>query len=106
MRKNFIPRNEGFKCEACNKTIPPARGTFRNHCPVCLTSKHVDGAIPGDRANTCHGLMPTVGYTGTDPSRLDLIQECDTCQQQSKNRTAPDDDISQLFDADFNEKNV
>lgn len=104
MRKNFIPRNDGFTCEACDATVPPAQGTFRNHCPACLTSKHVDGAIPGDRANVCHGLMPTVSYTGTDPEKLDLIQQCDICQQQSLNRTAPDDNVSQLFNTDFRNK--
>ena len=102
MRKNFIPRNDGFTCEACDATVLAAPSTFRNHCPVCLTSKHVDDIIPGDRASACHGLMSTTSYIGTDPEKLDLIQKCDTCQKQSKNRTAPDDNVSQLFNDNFN----
>ncbi|WDF05905.1 RNHCP domain-containing protein [Shouchella hunanensis] len=33
-----------------------ANGSYRNHCPFCLYSKHQD-IIPGDRASTCGGLM-------------------------------------------------
>src|SRR5688572_1645427 len=90
-RKNFIPRNEGFECEFCGKKVSPARGTFRNHCPNCLVSKHVDDTIPGDRAAHCEGLMPTIAYEGTDPDKLDLIQECMTCGKQHRNRIARDD---------------
>lgn len=98
MRKNFIPRNDGFICEACGHEIPPARGTFRNHCPHCLTSKHVDQNLPGDRVAACHGLMPTIRYEGTDPDKLDLIQRCNRCGKEHRNRTAPDDNIRQLFE--------
>jgi hypothetical protein len=97
MRKNFIPRNDGFSCEQCGADVPPAQGTFRNHCPHCLTSKHVDDALPGDRAAACGGLMPTVGYEGTDPDKLDLIQECEACGKRHRNRLAPDDTKEKLF---------
>jgi hypothetical protein len=42
--------------------------------------------------------MPTVAYEGTDPDKLDLIQECKKCGKRGRNRTAPDDDVSQLFE--------
>lgn len=90
-RKNFIPRNDGFTCEFCHAKISPAPGTFRNHCPACLNSKHVDGAVPGDRAATCDGCMTVIAVEGTDPDNLDLIHECQTCSKISRNRTAPDD---------------
>lgn len=90
-RTNFIPRNEGFTCEACAIEVPPARGTFRNHCPACLTSKHVDDMIPGDRTATCGGLMPTVTIEGSDPDTLDLVQKCLTCSIVRRNRAAADD---------------
>ena len=97
LRKNFIPRNEGFACEQCKESVPPALGTFRNHCPHCLTSKHVDESVPGDRAATCGGLMPTTRYEGTDPDLIDLVQECSRCNKVMRNRVARDDDIQLLI---------
>jgi hypothetical protein len=41
--------------------------------------------------------MPTVGYEGTDPDRLDLIQQCERCHKKMRNRRAPDDVVDQLF---------
>lgn len=96
LRRNFIARNDAFICEQCGHDVPPARGTFRNHCPRCLTSKHVD-QVPGDRAAACGGTMPTVGYEGTDPHHLTLIQKCQRCGYTHRNRTAPDDTYQQLF---------
>lgn len=96
-RRNFIPRNDSFLCEACDSQVPPASGTFRNHCPHCLTGKHVDKAIPGDRASSCHGLMPTISYRGTDPDRLQLIQQCQSCDKIHANKLAPDDNRNLLF---------
>lgn len=97
LQKNFIPRNEGFVCEACGTPVPPAQGTFRNHCPNCLTSKHVDDAIPGDRAATCTGLMPAMAAEGSNPDNLDLVHRCQTCGKTMRNRTAPDDNQEAIF---------
>ncbi len=90
-RKNFIPRNEGFACDQCGILVPPAPGTFRNHCPVCLNSKHVDDTLPGDRAAACGGLMPAIAVEGSNPSHFDLIHECVACGKMSRNRRADDD---------------
>lgn len=95
-RKNFIARNDGFTCEACGAEVSPAKGTFRNHCPHCLTSKHVDN-IPGDRLNSCSGLMKAIGIEGTDPDNLDLIQECAYCGYSGRNRCAPDDNLDAML---------
>ncbi|MEX1112439.1 MAG: RNHCP domain-containing protein [Candidatus Andersenbacteria bacterium] len=96
-RTNFIPRNEGFVCEQCQASVPPASGTFRNHCPECLASKHVDRDVPGDRLNPCQGLMPAAGVEGTDPDSLDIIHCCKVCGYQKRNRIAPDDNREQIF---------
>jgi hypothetical protein len=93
----FIPRNEGFICAACGQNVPAAQGTCRNHCPECLTSKHVDDEIPGDRAATCGGLMPTIQVEGTDPNNLDLVQQCQRCHKTGRCRTAPDDSQSTII---------
>ncbi|MEX0650192.1 MAG: RNHCP domain-containing protein [Candidatus Andersenbacteria bacterium] len=97
-RTNFIPRNEGFVCDQCGADVPPARGTFRNHCPQCLASKHVDRDVPGDRLNECQGLMPAAQIEGVDPDTLDIIHICNQCGYQKRNRIAPDDNRQVMFD--------
>lgn len=81
----------------CTEIVPPARGTFRNHCPACLTSRHVDEAVPGDRRATCRGIMPAIAVEGTDPDALDVVQRCERCGKVSRNRRAIDDDQEKLF---------
>jgi hypothetical protein len=48
--------NTGFRCEHCQQMVQPVtNGSYRNHCPFCLHSKHVD-IMPGDRRNPgCQG---------------------------------------------------
>ena len=48
--------NVGFVCEHCGGMVLPASASYRNHCPFCLYSKHVD-MEPGDRQNTCAGMV-------------------------------------------------
>lgn len=84
-RKRFLGgTNNGFVCENCGcKVRPLTKGGYRNHCPHCLYSKHVD-INPGDRASECGGLMEPVGVflTGkkggllpTDAQNADLSTE-------------------------------
>ncbi|MBU1911151.1 RNHCP domain-containing protein, partial [Patescibacteria group bacterium] len=50
----FIARQEPFVCEHCSAQVNPLeKGTYRNHCPHCLFSKHVDLECPGDRKSPC-----------------------------------------------------
>lgn len=45
--------NTGFVCEFCHAEVYPlVNGSYRNHCPRCLFSKHVDDSL-GDRASHC-----------------------------------------------------
>lgn len=88
----FIVKNESFTCKVCGTNVPPALGTCRNHCTRCLTSKHVDEVIPGDRACMCKGLMTAIRIEGTNPDKLDLVHECQTCGKIQRNKVAPDDD--------------
>lgn len=69
-----------------------APGTaHRNHCPHCLTSKHVDGRIPGDRAQSCHGRMVVVSMTARTDGEWLLVHQCLTCATLKVNRIAGDD---------------
>ena len=68
-------------------------GSYRNHCPFCLWSKHVDGPIPGDRVEPCHGLMEPIGIATKSGGEYTLIQRCTKCGFERKNRIAGDDNV-------------
>ncbi len=91
----FIARNDPFKCEHCGKEVEPIRfgGSYRNHCPFCLYSKHVDGPVPGDRVEPCHGLMEPVAVTTRRTGEFVLTHRCTKCGFERLNRIAGDDDF-------------
>lgn len=94
----FFAKNEGFICEHCTKEVGPIiyGGSYRNHCPFCLWSKHVDSDIPGDRANSCLGMMEPIGVTTKSGGEFSLIHKCTVCGFQRLNRIAGDDDVELL----------
>lgn len=91
----MIPRNEGFDCEHCGQTVKPVTygGSYRNHCPYCLYSKHVDAEVPGDRASSCRGLMAPVGVFTRRTGEAVLVHRCEKCGFERFNRIAGDDDF-------------
>ncbi len=90
-RKNFINRNEGFICENCgNEVLPLKNGSYRNHCPFCFYSKHVDN-IPGDRLSTCKGIMEPIDYDYSSKKGYIIIHRCTKCGKIQNNKTAFDD---------------
>ncbi len=94
----------GFKCSHCRQfvVINDIMGTVnRNHCNMCLWSKHVD-ETKGDRRATCNGGMEPIGLTFKHEgySRIGeimLIHLCSTCQKISINRIARDDPENQIM---------
>ena len=91
----FIPRQESFDCENCGKRIEPLEsGSYRNHCPFCLYSKHVDEEGPGDRKSECKGLMKPVGIDQRSGKGFMVMHECTVCGKRISNKAAPDDDLS------------
>lgn len=94
-RRNFIARNDGFVCENCGKKIEPIRygGSYRNHCPHCLWSKHVDTEIPGDRKSVCQGLMEPIGVFTRRTREYVLVHRCKKCNLERFNRIAADDNF-------------
>ncbi len=80
----FTYNNSAFTCESCGKAVPPNQIGCRNHCPFCLTSKHVD-LYPGDRKNPCKGLMEAIGYELSGKKGLVLIFKCKRCGEITKN---------------------
>jgi hypothetical protein len=89
---HFTHRNEAFTCEGCGQTVLPRSVSCRNHCPFCLTSKHVD-LFPGDRLNPCQGLMDMVGYETHSKKGLVLLFKCRRCGGGGKNIAAHEDPV-------------
>ena len=93
MSTSFIKRKEDFKCENCGHEV---KGTgYTNHCPICLWSKHVD-INPGDRLETCGGLMEPVGIEKHDDGYL-IIHKCQKCGIKKKNKSSKDDSFEELL---------
>lgn len=88
----------GFKCSHCKQwvVINEYMGTAnRNHCNICLWSKHVD-TKKGDRRATCQGGMQPIGLTfriegNGQWGEIMLIHDCKGCEKVSINRLAADD---------------
>jgi DNA-directed RNA polymerase subunit M/transcription elongation factor TFIIS len=91
----FIPRQEPFVCEHCDSPVEPLEhGSYRNHCPHCLYSKHVDKDGPGDRASACGGLMHPENIDHSSGKGWRIIHRCDLCGKRIANKAAPDDDLA------------
>ena len=89
-----------FTCEYCGEQVLPlANGRYRNHCPCCLYSKHVD-IVPGDRMSGCGGMMAPVGLRHKSGKGFQIVHRCVRCGIESANRVARDavqsDDIELL----------
>ncbi|MBP9750469.1 MAG: RNHCP domain-containing protein [Candidatus Peribacteraceae bacterium] len=91
----FIARQELFICGHCGKQVEPLpRGSYRNHCPFCLWSRHVDDRGPGDRASTCGGMMAPTALDYRAGSQSRLTHTCEKCRKTIPNVVAPDDDLA------------
>ncbi len=88
--------NAGFICIRCGRRVRPlSNGSYRNHCPFCLYSRHVDIG-PGDRRCDCRGLMEPIGLHYRSGKGFQLVHRCLRCGHKSVNRIAenteqPDD---------------
>jgi hypothetical protein len=88
--------NTGFTCGWCGREVLPLNnGSYRNHCPFCLFSKHVDDA-PGDRRVACGGLMAPVGIQYRAGKGYQIMHRCLSCGVERPNKAAfntiqPDD---------------
>ena len=90
--------NTGFICRNCGREVLPLTdGSYRNHCPFCLYSLHVD-IIPGDRANDCGGLMEPVNIVYNSNKGYQIVHRCQKCGFEHKNKISEDshqpDDIN------------
>lgn len=90
----FIKNKEDFKCENCSFFVTGSG--YTNHCPKCLWSKHVD-IHPGDRLESCCGMMKPVGSENKDGEE-DIIHQCIKCGKTKKNRLSKDDNYDTLIE--------
>jgi hypothetical protein len=104
-----------FMCMHCQNFVSPdvalAGVHHRNHCPYCLSSRHLDLYVAGDRLSACKARMKPVGlalkpaprkYEGEPQGELMLIHVCEECGKVALNRIAADDDneaILAVFEA-------
>ena len=93
--KRFNMIDEGFVCDNCGYTVSKLNYTARDHCPNCLCSKHVD-IMPGDRANSCMGLMKPIGIEKFK-NTYKIIYKCSKCGQIHKNVMADDDNYDLII---------
>ncbi len=92
----YIARNDSFICENCHKKVEAIKfgGSYRNHCSYCLYSKHVDTDVPGDRQNSCLGLMKPIGVFTRKTGEYVLVHKCGECGFERYNRIAGDDNFA------------
>ena len=92
--------NTGFVCRHCGREVLPLTGgSYRNHCPFCLYSLHVD-IITGDRASECGGLMEPVGIIHNSGKGWQIVHRCQKCGFERCNMVSEDprqpDDINAI----------
>lgn len=92
--KKRSAQNSQFTCLVCGEWVRPLQnGSYRNHCPNCLSSLHLDLDLPGDRLSDCKGIMEPIDITYNGQKGYQLIFECTNCRKISKNTVALDDPI-------------
>lgn len=96
MGRKFTEIDEAFTCEHCGKQVEPLGYTCRNHCNQCLYSKHVD-INPGDREETCHGLLRPIQVELDSKKGYVIISKCEKCGAIRRNKAAKDDNMNLLI---------
>lgn len=93
--KNFLEEgtneqkkeNTDFTCENCGANVKAVtNGSYRNHCPFCLYSKHLDNT-PGDRNSLCKGLMKPLDLEYSNKKGYQIIHQCLQCNKIQKIRS-------------------
>ena len=94
-----------FVCVHCHNFVSAqvalAGVNNRNHCPYCLSSRHLDLYSAGDRLSACQARMKPIGltlkrrskkYASHDQGELMIVHRCEDCGHFAINRIAADDD--------------
>lgn len=92
MSRKSRPDLQGFQCLRCKHAVPhQSFGTHhRNHCPLCLWSRHLDEE-PGDRGCPCAQPMEPVAIEVRRDGEWSIVHRCTGCGLLRTNRIAGDD---------------
>lgn len=93
--KKFSELDESFICKVCGNKVEKLVYSSRDHCNKCLSSIHVD-INPGDRANTCLGILRPIGIEKFKDT-FKIVYKCDKCGMMHKNIMASDDDMDMII---------
>ena len=94
--KRFQKNDNGFTCVVCKSEVTPLGYTSRNHCPRCLSSLHVD-IMPGDRANSCRGVLRPVQALPDAKKGFIIVFKCEKCGEVVRNKCAADDNMELII---------
>lgn len=82
-----------FECVHCGRSValhsPDRR--FRDHCPNCLSSKHMSTNTRTAREADCQGRMRPIGIAVARDDEWRIIHRCVVCDSLSINPVAEDD---------------
>lgn len=90
----FERKVENFVCANCGASH--IGNGYTNHCPHCLWSRHVD-VSPGDRAETCRGMMRPAALIGSSPNYR-IMHVCEGCGAERLNNVQSEDSSDALLD--------
>jgi hypothetical protein len=93
MSSKFIKNQEDFVCQNCGESVFGDGCT--NHCPKCLWSKHVD-VNPGDRAESCGGLMKPIGVEKKS-EKYRVTHQCQKCGYEKTNSVSETDNFDEVI---------
>ena len=93
---NFKKIDNDFVCVWCGFQVKALGYTSRDHCPKCLTSLHVD-INPGDRQNTCKGLLVPIFAKDTNKKGYVITYKCSKCSTEHNNKCAQDDNFNAIL---------
>ncbi len=97
MQKKFTKIDEEFICDNCGSKVEKLGYTCRDHCPICLYSKHVD-INPGDRQENCHGDLEPISIEISSKKGYVIVYKCKKCGAIRKNKAAEDDNIQLIIE--------
>ena len=102
--KRFKMIDESFVCEVCKQNVEKLEYTARDHCPYCLSSKHLD-INPGDRNANCGGILIPIDIEKSKKDSLKIIYKCNKCGTIKKNKAASDDNYEMILEI-MSKKNI
>ena len=95
--KRFKMIDEVFICEVCGNKVEKLEYTARDHCPYCLSSKHLD-INPGDRLSECKGILVPIDIEKGKKDTYKIVYRCSKCREIKKNKMAIDDNFDKVLE--------